>query len=46
MVRIRTYGIVSVPAADVRDFIDTLEFNVMSIVQRSDDVDLSIQRRS
>ncbi|KAF8085096.1 hypothetical protein N665_0681s0019 [Sinapis alba] len=43
---IHTYEIVSVPAADVRDFMDTLEFHVMPIVQRIDDVNLSIPRSS
>ncbi|KAF8053318.1 hypothetical protein N665_1431s0002 [Sinapis alba] len=35
-----------VPAADVRDFMDTLEFHVIQIVQRIGDVDLSIPRTS
>ncbi|KAF8113081.1 hypothetical protein N665_0057s0033 [Sinapis alba] len=43
---IHTYGIVYVPPADVKDFMDTLEFHVMQIVQRVDDVDLSIPNSS
>ncbi|KAF8114196.1 hypothetical protein N665_0040s0051 [Sinapis alba] len=38
---INTYGIVYVP--DVGDFMDTLEFNVMMIVQRINDVDFDIR---
>ncbi|RID52655.1 hypothetical protein BRARA_G00106 [Brassica rapa] len=46
VVRIRTYGIVYVLVSDVRDFIDALEVKVKPIVQRIDDVDLHIARRS
>ncbi|KAF8112830.1 hypothetical protein N665_0060s0013, partial [Sinapis alba] len=42
LTKIYTYEIVYVPLADVRDFMDTLEFHVMQIVQRINDVDLSI----
>ncbi|KAF8088724.1 hypothetical protein N665_0532s0083 [Sinapis alba] len=41
-----TYEIVYVPPADVSDFMNTLEFHVMQIVQRIDDVDLSIPSSS
>ncbi|KAF8105938.1 hypothetical protein N665_0151s0031 [Sinapis alba] len=46
MYKIHTYGIVYVPPDDVRDFMDTLEFHVMQIVQRINDVELSIPSSS